>query len=392
MSDKYSAAASALGYLYQIRLALLIAVRKLRNEEPFDISIEALDDIELNDVKQQVLIQAKHRKPGNLTDASSDLWKTLKIWSERIIEDKLSNNFSLFLITTERTPSGSAASFLKLKESRDIGEAKKRLLSTSKTSTSQDNNSCYETFNLLTDDQMSLLLNNITVISEEDNIGDLEKELRKELLFLADNKFVDSVVTRIEGWWLKRTIKQLMESENKILSEEILAEIKNLREQFKSDNLPIDDDILAKEVDASGFTHYIFVKQLDLIDLQKKRISLAVKDYYRAYTQRSRWIREELLNVGEMDKYETLLIEEWERIFLQHYEEIAEDSPEEDIKKIGKQIYNWMETNFHPQIRSGITNPTISRGTYQILSDQLKVGWHKKYEEIIASLNEVSNA
>ncbi len=391
MSDKYSAAASALGYLYQIRLALLIAVRKLRDEKPFDIAIEALDDIELNDDNQQVLIQAKHKKSGNLTDASSDLWKTIKIWSERILEGKISSDFSLFLITTERTPLGAAASFLTHNELRNIDEAKNRLYSTSISSTSQVNKSCYESFNLLSDVQKATLLTNIFVISEEVNIENLEKEIRKELLFLADSKFVNSVVTRMEGWWLRRIIKQLMDSEKKIFSEEIQAEINILREQFKSDNLPIDDDILTKEIDASGFAHYTFVKQLDLIGLHNKRISLAVKDYFRAYTQRSRWIREELLNVGEMDKYETLLIEEWERIFLQHYEDVAEDTPDEDIKKIGKQVYNWMENHFHPQIRFGITNSIIPRGSYQILSDQLKVGWHKRYVELIASLDEVSS-
>jgi hypothetical protein len=41
----YSAASSALGYLYQVRYALLESLRRLRKTEQFVVSIETLDDV-----------------------------------------------------------------------------------------------------------------------------------------------------------------------------------------------------------------------------------------------------------------------------------------------------------------------------------------------------------
>ncbi|MEU7664333.1 ABC-three component system protein [Streptomyces lincolnensis] len=47
-----------------------------------------------------------------------------------------------------------------------------------------------------------------------------------------------------------------------------------------------------------------FVRQLDLIDIGKTRVGIAVRDYIRAFTQRSRWSDDNLLLPGEISKYE----------------------------------------------------------------------------------------
>ena len=43
--NKFSAAASALGYLYQVRYALFEALRRLRNDLEFSVSLETIDDV-----------------------------------------------------------------------------------------------------------------------------------------------------------------------------------------------------------------------------------------------------------------------------------------------------------------------------------------------------------
>jgi hypothetical protein len=87
----YDASASALGYIYQVRYALLLALQKVSEvNDPDDclISIEKLDDIAFEQGgNPSELLQAKyHGSPGNLTDRSSDLWKTIRIWSEMIAD------------------------------------------------------------------------------------------------------------------------------------------------------------------------------------------------------------------------------------------------------------------------------------------------------------------
>jgi len=84
--NPFSAADSALGYLYQVRIALLWALRRLKLGTDFIVSLETLDDVTFESKGGTVeeLLQTKHHqnRQAVLTDASEDLWKTLRIWFE----------------------------------------------------------------------------------------------------------------------------------------------------------------------------------------------------------------------------------------------------------------------------------------------------------------------
>ena len=117
-TDKmHEASASATGYLFQCRYALLAGLRAIPDAPELDISIEKLDDVAFESVGEpRQLIQTKHHigKIGNLTDASVDLWKTLLIWSKRAATDVNSLfRVRFVLLTTASAPDGSAASFMR---------------------------------------------------------------------------------------------------------------------------------------------------------------------------------------------------------------------------------------------------------------------------------------
>ena len=59
--DQYSAAPSALGYIYQVRYALLESLRRLRKGQDFVVAIETLDDVVFEqDGEAPELLQTKH--------------------------------------------------------------------------------------------------------------------------------------------------------------------------------------------------------------------------------------------------------------------------------------------------------------------------------------------
>jgi len=65
----------------------------------------------------------------------------------------------------------------------------------------------------------------------------------------------------------------------------------------------------------------------------------------------------------------------------------------EEAKKASAQaLYRWVETGILPQIRSNITEPSIARGSYQILSDAKRVGWHLEFRERLQQLLEDQEA
>ena len=81
----FSAADSALGYLYQVRLALLSALQRLAEDDTFALYLETLDDVVFDTTGSALeLLQLKHRcdRAANLTDASPDLWKSLRVWMD----------------------------------------------------------------------------------------------------------------------------------------------------------------------------------------------------------------------------------------------------------------------------------------------------------------------
>jgi hypothetical protein len=81
----FGAASSAAGYLYQARLAVCESLRFVYGESGVELSIERLDDVAFETAGDAVeLLQTKHHinKQGDLSDASVDLWKTLRVWAE----------------------------------------------------------------------------------------------------------------------------------------------------------------------------------------------------------------------------------------------------------------------------------------------------------------------
>src|SRR4051794_41579770 len=81
----FSATGPLLGYLYQCRWALLLLLQKTRTIPNTQVSVERFDDVAFEDQGNPLeAIQTEHHTgaPRSLSDASVDLWKTLRVWSE----------------------------------------------------------------------------------------------------------------------------------------------------------------------------------------------------------------------------------------------------------------------------------------------------------------------
>ena len=390
----FSAAPSALGYLYQCRYALLAALRRLREGTDFGVSLETLDDVVFQrEGAPSELLQTKHslKAAADLTDASPALWKTIRIWSEGMKTGSISSDSSLFLVTTASAAAGSAAAFL-LVNGRDHAKALAKLVATATTSTNDQNAPAYRAFKELSDNQRVALVEAIYVFDTAPEITDLDELLRGELSFAARRDFLDSFLTRLEGWWLRRVIRHLARESgaavDPIPAVDIEATIGDLREQFKLDSLPIDEDLLQEEVDLSNYQDRVFVHQLRLIDLGVKRLMIAVREYYRAFEQRSRWIREDLLLVGELDRYERRLVEEWQIHFERMREELGGVAADGAKKKAALALYRWVEAEADVPVRPNCTAPFVTRGSYHMLADRRHVGWHPDFLERLKALLE----
>jgi len=384
--SKFAAGSSLLGYVYQCRVGLLWALRRLRakGQTEFSILIEGLDDVVFeSDAGPLELLQTKHhvRNVGDLTDASEDIWKTLRVWSEQLASETLPSDCVLYLITTAAAPSGSAASRLRASE-RHAVEACGQLRAVARLRGNRRNLPAYEAFLSLPFERQQWLLDSIVVLDSAPTIDQLDDEIAGELTFAAEADKRASMKERLEGWWFRRLIEHLVSPEHSpILGVEISAQIDDLREQFKRDNLPIDDDLRDAEIDFVEYQERLFVRQLGLIDVVGKSVIFAIKDFYRAYEQRSRWLREDLLLVGDLSSYEKRLQEEWERRFEVMQRHLGPDATEDAKKEAAQAVYEWVELEANVPIRPRCSEPFVTRGSFHMLADELKVGWHPDFAE-----------
>jgi hypothetical protein len=117
-----------------------------------------------------------------------------------------------------------------------------------------------------------------------------------------------------------------------------------------------------------------FVRQLRLIKLGQQRIELAIRDYYKAYSQRSRWMRESLLGLGELDRYERHLIDEWANVFELACEQAGDGATDETLVEAGRRTYKWATVDARFPIRRDCREAYVMRGSYHMLTDEPSPG------------------
>lgn len=392
--NPFSAADSALGYLYQVRVALLWALRRLKLDDDFVVSLETLDDVtfETKGGTPDELLQTKHHRnhEASLTDASEDLWKSLRVWFEGYAAKTIPSGTALHLLTTAKASTGSIASYLRFDSSRDVEAALRGLVATAQSSKSVANAPAYKAFLGVSAKERKILMDSVVVLDGASTITALDGDLKAEVFWAVDRKYHDAFLERLEGWWLRRTLKQLASASlaDRVSAAEIEAQMSDLREQFKQDSLPIDDDLLTFDLDEATQTAHAgsaFVYQLEIIAAGKRRIAAAVKDYYRAFEQRSRWLRNDLVLLGDLTQYERRLVEEWELIFEGVQDELGEAAAEAAQQKAAREVLRWAETTSIP-IRPGVTEPFITRGSLHMMADEGRLGWHPEFRERLAAL------
>ena len=103
MSTAFSAKEPALGYYYQIIRGLVLLLDADRMERPA-LSFECLDDISIENAEETDLYQTKlHIKQAQLTDRSTDFWKTIRVWSDGIKDGIYMPERTIFTLITTAT-------------------------------------------------------------------------------------------------------------------------------------------------------------------------------------------------------------------------------------------------------------------------------------------------
>jgi hypothetical protein len=388
MNSIFSAAEPNLGYLYQVRYGLLLIVSvqdpdaKLLIEKIDDISIETPNTLDVYQTKLHI------NSVANLTNASPDLWKTIRVWSEGILTGELNPDNCFFnLITTAETSDNTIP--FKLKQVtiglRNIDEIQTLLMDVIATSDSKTNKPAYDAFNSLSNDQQKKLIKNISVLDSSVDMNEAKYNIQKCLYYATMKDKVESLYQRLEGWFVGEVILQLQNQRAEITGMEVQAKIIDIADCLKADNLPADFtvSIAGDEELLLPYRKQMFVRQLEVVGVNPKVINHAISDYYRAFSQKSKWMRDGLIDPTDEIVYDNKLIDDWERKFALLEDCLGKDDVTK--KNEGRKFYESFYVIGFPDIhiKDRFKSEYMVTGCCQILSDKKKVGWHPEFQTII---------
>ena len=381
----FGAAGAALGYLAQVDYALLAALERMDDEDDFFVSIETLDDIVFHDAEDNPTEkwQTKHTidSTRSLSDASTDLWKTLHNW---IIEP---GDPQTRLVLLAVAPAGPTAALLRSGSTRDINGAQLRLERTARESANTVHITYYAAFLALTPDGRRALLDRVEIIDGSvpvvDVVASLERAVRKSVRPQRRSALID----RLRGWWHRRTLAHLdavaRGLHDRIGAGELEHELLELADALRDENLPIDvldmAEPTSQEVEQSD---RIFVAQLRLVALGSERMRRCIYDHNRAFAQRSRWQRDRLLEVGELSRYDRELKEAWEGYFLPVGDDLQDeaDAPSADaVCGAARARFVELDRSDLAPIRPDVHHAWVARGSLHMIADRLEIGWHPEW-------------
>lgn len=388
--SEFDASASMLGYLYQIRYSLYLSLKRLPEVDDltqYNISIEMLDDVAIDkEGAATELLQTKlHGKPGNLTNRSEDIWKTIRVWVEAIRNGDVELGKTTFtLVTTQSLPKETIAYYLSDEAGRDTAKAL-AIMSTISSEANIANAHGYSAFISLSEHQKIALLNSIYIIGQSDNLEEIRDKIYRYGRQYVGLKWVDAFIERLEGVWGKWCIESLSQESSRAINFERLQHfIDSIRPEYTSDNLPSEfSSALPEILDVKNDTR-MFVKQLNIFDATDSMIEKAIINYFRAFEQRTKWTLDGLLEPGELKRYDKLLSEKWDehKSFIE-FNNSLNTSPITDKRKISGLLYQKCTMDGIVHIRKNFTGEYVSKGSYHILSDDFKIGWHPDYVTIL---------
>lgn len=388
-ASMFSAAEPGLGYIFQSRYALL---RMFDLPEDGEVFIERNDDVEFVQMDGSItLASLKHKAAGDrLSDLSVDFWKSVRIWVAHYKSSGRVSSSARFILFS--TASVSSGSFLELFVSTG-GSSEQRAIKAAEAlaaSTSREIAKVKADLAELTETEEQDFYSRITVSAQTNRIDDIP-DLIDQRLRTTRKEDREALFNRLEGWWTDMVIRVLTGKAGPAIKvQDVSDKLVLLSDQFKADNLPIDfRGKSPEEIDASRDPR-MFVVQLRALKLSEQRIQHAIIDYYRAYEQRSVWARERLVIASELEDYEDLLIEEWERHKAVLCEKINDASQDDMCIAAGEALYRWaLENTGHLRIRERVTEPYVVRGAFQILANDRpspRVHWHPRFLESLADI------
>jgi hypothetical protein len=228
----------------------------------------------------------------------------------------------------------------------------------------------------------SLLLR-VTLKLDSPTIGEIEKALQSHLtIVLAEHR--QKVAERLVEWWERQIVYSLCGKRERIIARtEYQAQVGEIIADLEQGKLVADFETVAKplEYQPDG----MLTRQIALVNGGNSDIDKAIREEWRARQQRARWATENPAMGAMINDYDAVLSEHWS----DRHKQMAEDCSglEAEAKcKSGLDLLRWTHNDAPGAVRpiqEGFSAAYYVRGSYQVLSIGLQVGWHPDYKALL---------
>lgn len=392
-----NAADKQLGFEYQFYYFLLTLLRLEKDEKA---GYEVIEDVHTESEGQFILYQLKHTiqkksgdEPKNLTTSDNDLWKTLALWSNKILNSDnpsfIQNTKFIFVSNKSYSENNKfLQKFNDFNKNNDINIVKTFLESykneliekyeikkANNPDLKQDKKINYiNSVLLLKDELLNIFFKNIEFELGLDNIQEKVKQAIQYLKSIKEQR-VGSVYREIIGCLKDDFVDKTKNREEIIYSgEDFYLKTLPIFTKFKSDRLPFYKVLDNYEKDI-GILDSVFAKQL--LDLGFDEDEIFEYDYSRNLALNNfndLKINSEITE-KDIDDLEKNTIDHWKPIFKEIY--LDEVYTEKVAKKLFYKVL---------QIKLSLSDfpieyIKISNGQFIHISDLPLIGWKNDWEE-----------
>jgi hypothetical protein len=275
---------------------------------------------------------------------------------------------------------------------RDVDKAEALLAAAAQKSENQNLKEAFLAFQKLAPDMRKSLLGAVEVLDNAPVLTELEAAIEERLKLIAPRGKTAAARELLEGWWWPRICRALQEGGDVISILELEAKLDDIRDALKRDALPIDmEHVDPPDSELDALSEMLFVRQLRTVGVGNIRIQYAKRDYYRAFTQRSQWTRQNLLFDGEVARFERTLVEEWQPRYAVMCDGLNGTAENTTVRQAGQELYHWVEAEARFPFRT-VSARFLNVGSYHILANDLRLGWHRDYKTLLAQEDEGSDA
>lgn len=374
--SSHSAAGQYLGYgLQTVRFCHYLLTAKNADS----ISIELVDDIGYHSENGNVVYeQNKSALKGNpLANWSAELWKTLIIWLEGIENGSIDPTSAEFRFYVTPSKTGKFASLL-----NDAATEEQIDQVLGKIKTDLENRASPPVCAMLVDQLLKAtkqtqfsLVSNLTIQSDDD---DPTQPIKDSLQYSVSPDQLDEVAAAIVGLAKDRSDRLIREGKPAIVN---AGEFKKVVRNFVSRyHLPgylksLAEPPSSTEVGALHLARPIFVRQLELIDVDGDEQLRAVSDYLRASADRAKWADQGLISTNDSRDWDDALLRQHAMVSGEVEDLHGDKAPEVRGRTIYRKCNSWKGN-----LAGQLVPEHFVHGSLNELANCKQLGWHPNYE------------